>query len=225
MKFLLLSCSPRGKISTSTTLLKYLQKHLEVLENKTELLAADQILRSADAYNNFKKDIVNTDYFIIAAPLYVDSLPSHVLQLFERLLNEDWKANSLSKIKFIAMVNSGFPDRHHNQLALDIYQQFATDLGLQWIGGIPIRGGAMLGGTPLENSKFRGRHARPALDLLAQTLSNNNPDLEGCIDRINKLVFPQRMYFMLAHLGWNRRSSKNNVRKQLKDQPYLYGPS
>lgn len=219
--FLLLSGSPRGKVSTSNNLLIYLQTHLELRGKSTKLEMVHKITRNEEDFGNFTSQLDNSEYLILAAPLYVDSLPSHVMDIFERLSKERNIGNTRSKPKFVALVNNGFPEHHQNQLALQICRQFAQEANLEWIGGIPIGGGAMLSGTSLENAGGRGRHVRPALEILAEALSNGDSIPEESIVTVKKSVIPKRLYLMIAHSGWKKMAESNQVQDRIKDQPYL----
>ncbi len=222
VNFLLLSGSPRGNVSTSSILLEYLQTQLETLGKSTMLMVAHKLVRNTADYDEFMFQLAEADFFILAAPLYVDSLPSHILEIFTRISKERRSQNQAPKTKFVALVNNGFPEYHQNQLALDICHQFAHEAKLDWVGGIPIGGGPILGRSPLASSGFRGKHARLALEMLAQALSEDKAIPKECIDTINKIVIPKWMYLKMAHMGWRIRSGSNKVRGQLHAQPYLF---
>lgn len=221
INFLLLSGSPRGKVSTSYSLLEYLKTKLEGLGKSCELINAHKITRNEADFDAFRNLLDDADYLILAAPLYVDSLPSHVIEIFTRLLKRRSNTTSNVKPKFLAIVNNGFPEQHQNHLALRICQQFSQEANLDWIGGIPFGGGAIIGGARLESSGARGKYARSAMEILAKALSQDEELPQECISRINKRVIPKRMYIMMAHLGWKKRSGSNKVRDRLNDQPYL----
>ncbi|MHA1613482.1 MAG: hypothetical protein ACTSW7_05850 [Candidatus Thorarchaeota archaeon] len=219
--FLLLSGSPRGKKSTSYSLLEYLKAQLESHGKSCELSTAHKILRNEIDFENFSNLLDSADYLIVTMPLYVDSLPSHVIDIFTRLLKRRSSDSSKDNPKFLAIVNSGFPEQHQNLLALNICQQFAQEADLDWIGGIPFGGGAIIGGSPLELSGGRGRHARAAMEILAKTLSEDGEVPNECISRINKQVIPKRMYMTMGNIRWRMESGANKVRDRLNDQPYL----
>ena len=221
VNFLLLSGSPRGKKSTSYSLLEYLKTHLEGYGKSCELVIAHTITRKDADYENFSNLLDTADCVVLAAPLYVDSLPSHVIELLNRLSKSRHNNSSKVNPKFLAIVNNGFPEQQQNHLALQICQQFAQEANLNWIGGIPYGAGAIINGARLEDSGGRGRHARAAIEILAKALSEDEELPEDCISRINKHVIPKRIYIMMAHLGWRKMSGSNQVRDRLKDQPYL----
>ncbi len=221
VNFLLLSGSPRGKTSTSYSLLRYLKTQLENLGKSCELSIAHKIMRKEADFENFSNLLDSADYLIVTMPLYVDSLPSHVIETFTRLLKTRRNNSFKGTPKFLAIVNSGFPEQHQNLLALNICQQFAQEANLDWIGGIPFGGGAIIGGTPLDSSGGRGKQARFAMEILAEALSEDKEIPEECISRINKLIIPKRIYMMMGNIRWRKQSGSNKVRDRLNDQPFL----
>ena len=144
-----------------------------------------------------------------------------MIETLTRLMKRRQNNSSNVNPKFLAIVNNGFPEQQQNLLALQMCQHFAQEANLDWIGGIPYGAGAIIGGTPLDSSGGRGRHARAAMEILAKALSEDEELPEECISRINKRVIPNRIYIMMAHLGWRKMSGANKVRDRLKDQPYL----
>ncbi|MCK4567020.1 MAG: NAD(P)H-dependent oxidoreductase [Candidatus Thorarchaeota archaeon] len=221
VNFLLLSGSSRGKTSTSYSLLEYLKTQLESLGKSCELSIAHKIMRKGTDFENFSNLIDSADYLIVTMPLYVDSLPSHVIETFTRLLKTRGNNSFKGTPKFLAIVNSGFPEQHQNLLALQICQQFAQEANLDWIGGIPFGGGALIGGSPLDSSGGRGKQARFAMEILAKALSEDKEVPEECISRINKLMIPKRIYMMMGNFRWRKQSGSNKVRDRLNDQPFL----
>ena len=221
INFLLLSGSPRGKMSTSYSILEYLKTQLEGHGKSCEIIIAHKILRKETDFDNFCNLLDNADYLVLTAPLYVDSLPSHVIEILTRLSERRRNKSSGVNPKFLALVNNGFPEERQNHIALQMCDQFAQEANLDWYGGIPFGGGAIIDGVSLDSVGGRGRHARAAMVLLADALSKNEELPGECISRINKRIIPTRMYIMMAHRGWKRRSESNNVRDRLKDQPYM----
>ena len=223
--FLLLSGSPRGTASTSYSLLEYFGSKLQDFGKTNELSMAHALVRSDSEVLAFSQRLDEADYLILAAPLYVDSAPSHVIRLLTRVAALRQNTTQEKRPKFAVIVNSGFPERHHNDLAISIYKQFAEEANLDWVGGIPFGGGAIIGGTSLESSGGRGMNARVALDLLAKSLCEDTGIPEECIAKMNKLIVPKRLYLMMAHSGWKSMAAANNVKDQINDKPYAIAQS
>lgn len=220
-KYLLLSGSPRGRSATSYALLHYLGKQLMVTDIEEQLVILSTALRDNAAFTSLLSRIDHADYIILALPLYVDSLPSHVIQFLTRIKEHRRNASSSSSPKFVVMVNSGFPEHSHNELALSILQVFSNEVGFQWISGIPIGGGQILHGSPLESSGGRGRNAREGLSLLAEAIKNNQPVPNEIIQKIQKPIIPRWLYLFMAGFGWRIRARKNGISRYVRDRPYV----
>jgi len=82
-----------------------------------------------------------------------------------------------SRQRFVALVNSGFPETHQNSLALAICREFAEQTGLVWAGSLALGGGGIIGDQPLSNRGARAaiKHVIAALDLTAKALAEGLP--------------------------------------------------
>ncbi len=218
-KFILLSGSPRGKQSTSYSILHYLKSQLKVKHTEYEILMLHKILRKESEIDKLLVNLDSTDYVILAAPLYVDSLPSHAIKFLQQIVDYRKKVTSSRRPKFIAIINSGFPEKNHNTLAIEICKKFSDDADFEWTGGLPYGGGAIIDGTPLESAGFRGRHARQAIEILAESILRGEPVPEACIERINKGVIPKHLYTSASHMRWKRAAKTYGV-SDLDQQPY-----
>lgn len=159
-------------------------------------------------------------HVVLAAPLYVDSLPGHVVDVFSKIVEIRRNVYERSAPRFTAILNCGFPEAHQNDLALEMCRQFSRDAGLQWMGGISYPGGPTIDGTPLAESGFRGRRARPSMDCLADLLARGEGGIGDCTESISRLILPRRLYIMASQMRWKRLARANGVAKSLDDQPY-----
>lgn len=217
---LLLSGSPRGKKSTSYVTLEYLQRQLEERGHLSELFVLSNASKDEAILKRIRASIISANHVVLAAPLYVDSLPSHVIEFLEKIVSGRNSMSLQNTPKFTAIINSGFPEASQNILALEICKQFSREAQFEWMGGLPFGGGAAIDGTPLELSGFRGRHVRPAIELLADAISNNEVVPESAIELMNKPVIPKRLYIMASQSRWKRIAKRNNV-DDLSLQPYM----
>ena len=161
---------------------------------------------------------------MLAAPFYVDCLPAPVIRVMELIVNHRQKQTRTKKPPFVAIINSGFPEPDQNLLALDICRVFARDADFEWVGGLPLGGGASIGGADLDAVGGRARHARPALSIMAKALSNGDDVPQEAIVKIRKAIIPRRLYIMVSHKGWNQVAKRNGVSDQLARRPYLRAP-
>ena len=78
MKILILNGSPKKKSSTS----KFLGKIMGVLLTGCKVQYAS--LRTKSEYPKILQQLKDIDALILAAPLYVDGIPSHVLEFLQQ---------------------------------------------------------------------------------------------------------------------------------------------
>ncbi len=79
---------------------------------------------------------------IFVTPLYVDSLPSHVLLFMQKM--EAYCQENRLRLKVYAIANNGFIEGRQNEPLMQVLENFCTRSGLEWCGGIGIGGGVML---------------------------------------------------------------------------------
>lgn len=217
---LLLVGSPKQERSTSYSLLSYLDKHLKEhgIETKTDFVI--RILHEADGIDRTVASITDSDFVILAAPLYVDLLPAPVIKMMEKIAEKRTSASEHQPL-LIAIINSGFPESHQNKIAIEFCNMFANKVGFRWGGGLPFGGGAAINGEPLEQAGPRARFARPAMEILAKSLADGNGVPEKAIELISKPIIPKMLYARVANSSWVAQAREYGAHKQLDATPYL----
>ena len=120
-KTVLINCSPKKKLSVSGFLMRcaglMIRGEKEYLQPRTpgDRKAVLQALKTAGKV-------------VFVTPLYVDSLPSHILTL----------------MKVYVIANNGFIEGKQNEPLMRVLENFCARSGLEWSGGIGIGGGVML---------------------------------------------------------------------------------
>ena len=79
---------------------------------------------------------------VFVTPLYVDSVPSHLLP-FMREMETLCRESSLG-LKVYVIANNGFIEGRQNEPLMRVMENFCRRAGLSWCGGIGIGGGVML---------------------------------------------------------------------------------
>ena len=150
MKISIINGSPKLEKSTSELMIEYLMSFIS--ENK---VFVHHINRA-----NWEKicfaEIGNCDVLIFAFPLYVDSIPSHMLRFLVELekqkqLLRSWGNTPLpaggiltKKTMVYCIINNGFFEGRQNHIALDQMKNWCNAMGLTWGQGIGIGAGEML---------------------------------------------------------------------------------
>jgi multimeric flavodoxin WrbA len=202
MRVLLLVGSPRKGNSASETLGAYLLDGLADRGASVERRYVYPAVKAANKLETLVAATVRADLVILAAPLYLDSLPAPVIQLLEILAQRLEEQDRPEGQQFMAIVNCGFPEAHHNDVALAIYRRFAGEAGFVWAGGMAVGGGEPLKGRRLAESGGMGRNVRAALDLAAEALAEGLPVPEEAQLLISEPLMPAWLYRTMGQVGW-----------------------
>lgn len=138
MKTIFVNASPKKRFSATS----YLLKLTGFLCTGEKMLLPLRTPKGGQAILNALRD---GDNLVIGAPLYVDSLPSHVIPFLETL-EEHCHAHQLN-IKIYGLANNGFIEGKQNAPMFDLLENFCDRANLQFAGGIGIGGGVMLNVT------------------------------------------------------------------------------
>lgn len=216
----LLIGSPRGPNSTSNSIGTYLVEKLEQKGVPYEKVYICQYLSSEVKKAALLRLVNESDLIIFAFPLYVDSLPSQVIETLELIAEHEKGKHDLDKKSFVAISNSGFPEAKQNSTALTVCRLFAKQVGFNWAGGIAIGGGEMIAGQPLSELGGRVRSKTKALEIAVDALVQGDPIPEKVAASMSKLGVPRWLYLLIANRRWKRKAKKNIAVKKMYDQPF-----
>lgn len=202
MNIILLDGSPKVKDSASEFILKS-------LETKINLSDDDKIIikwYNARNYNidNLIDDINNSDCLVIAFPLYVDGIPSHLLRLFETI--ELLITNKNNKLKIYTIINSGFYESSQNHLAYEMTKIWSIKCGFDFAQSLCIGAGPMIKSFSMGNgpTKDIGKN----LDIFTSNILSKKT--EATI--FTKPNFPRFLYKSMANMGWNIEAKNNGIK-------------
>lgn len=225
---LLLIGSPRGEKSNSHVIGKFLLDKLEEKGLVPEELFAARLVNTNEGTGRLLKAVDNADMIVLATPLYVDSFPSPVIKALE-LINQHRKAVSPPKSQvLVAIMNSGFPEKEHMDIALKILQNFAQESSFKWGGGIRVGWGMALNSEPLSEKKGMTRKLTAGLSLASINLSQGQPMSQKAEDLASTLFLPlfvaKAMVHLLGNREWDKQAKSNNAQKQMCNRPYEMKP-
>lgn len=135
MKTVLINGSPKKKFSASAYFLS-VQKFF--LKGET----VKEVLRNKKDHDRILSLLEDGDAVVFCLPLYVDSVPSHVLSFLKEM--ETFCKEKQLKLQVYAISNNGFIEGVQSQALLQVFRNFCTRSGLTWGGGIGVGGGVML---------------------------------------------------------------------------------
>lgn len=154
MKIALINCSPKRKNSASGVILQGLKGYL-VKENQDGQIFEFHI-QTRDMAKLDSEAILSCDALVFSMPLYVDGVPSHVVEAllaFETAAKAaaggetnkaGGKINRADKLVY-AIVNCGFHEGHQNAVALSIMKNWCARMNYRWRRGIGMGAGGMIG--------------------------------------------------------------------------------
>ena len=134
-KTVLINCSPKRKLSVSGFLMRCAGI---LIRGKKEYLQ----LRTPADRPAILQALKTAGKVVFVTPLYVDSVPSHMLP-FMREMEAFCRENGL-RLKVYVIANNGFIEGKQNEPLMQVMENFCVRSGLDWCGGIGIGGGVML---------------------------------------------------------------------------------
>lgn len=202
MKIGMVIGSPKAKGSASEALLKLLGGQLAGQELlwfrwNSGTVQREELERAAEC-----------DVLVFAFPLYVDSVPSHMLrclmQLQEYLAQRD---GALPRI--CALVNNGFFDARQNIPAVEVIKNWCVRAHAVFAGGLAVGGGGMVSQVYVSyGANGPLIPVAKASERLAERILAQDGQEAGSVDTVVP-AFPAFLYKLAAEKGW-RMSAKQN---------------
>lgn len=224
MNILLLIGSPKVKQSNSEALSDYLLQQLIKKGAATQKMIIRHTLQEDGGMDKLLSAVNACDVLILSFPLYVDSLPSSVIKVMEAIADQQ-QGSHISPPHgrdqaLMAICNCGFPEAKHNNTALAICRCFAKSTGFQWLGGLLMGSGEVIGGKPLANLGGMVRNQVKALDMAAEAITQGKHLPEEAVDLFKKPLVPRWLFLCCGYFGWRRQARENGVLKRIREQPY-----
>jgi hypothetical protein len=218
-KVLSLVGSPKAR-STSASLGDHLVGLLRQRGLSADSLHITAVLRTADGTRTLLSAADGADIIVLVFPLYVDSLPSPLVRALELLAGHRSGMVRPPRQKLLAISNCGFPEARHNDTALAQCRIFCRDAGIEWIGGLGLGGGGMIGGLPLAKRGRAVRSVLASLELAANALATDTALPQEAVSLMARPLVPVWLYLLVGHSGWRRQARKFGALKKIDDRPY-----
>jgi hypothetical protein len=136
MNIVVLNGSPKKKLSASAYFAKILK--LALAGNKI----AEYSLRNKEHFPLIFEAMKTASAVVLAVPLYVDGVPSHVLRFLREA--ERFCDTAACHFRLYVISNSGFIEGRQNEMHLKQYRCWCGRAGVAYSGGLGIGGGVML---------------------------------------------------------------------------------
>ncbi len=203
MQTLFLCGSPYTQKSASQALGGFLLEQLA--EHGATTATTQYVYRVVDSEEKLAavtRQVAQADLVVLAAPLYIDSAPAQVIRLLEHLAAHLDATPRVEPQRFVAIVNSGFPEPEQNDVALAIYRQFAVETGFVWAGGFGIGGGMLFRQQPVSTAGGPGQRVGEALQQAAEALIQDDVIPESVVAHCRQPLVPPWAYQIMGNVGW-----------------------
>lgn len=136
MNLLILNASPKKKGGASRFFSRLFRLFLPGVRKKAVSLSSRQ------DFQQVLELFPDMDAVCLFVPLYVDGLPSHVVEFL--IQAESYCKSNSCRFRLYALSNNGFVEGKQNRPALHMLQAWCERAGITWGGGIGVGGGVML---------------------------------------------------------------------------------
>lgn len=203
MKITLINGSPKQKDSASETILSILKVYLsqpvnEYNWNKT-------VVSENEVWN-----VAESDVLVLAFPLYVDSIPSHLLRCMVQV-EEFLKSHPTDKKPMVYVIlNNGFFEGKQNIPAIEVMEHWSRRCGFIFGQGIGIGGGGMINyikSVPNEHGPKRN------IGLALKEMSENILQEKTGNTHVLEPNYPALAYKLQAEYGWRMMGKKNGLKR------------
>ena len=135
MKTVFINCSPKKRLSASG----FIAGFTGVFVRGKKL--SEKLYTKGD-YSRVLEAVRGADNVVFSMPLYVDSVPSHVLPFLKEM--ENFCRENGSNFNVYVIANNGFIEGKQNEPLMQVMGNFCERSGNRWCGGLGIGGGVMM---------------------------------------------------------------------------------
>ncbi len=206
MEITIINGSPKRDKSTSDLLMEYLISQI----NDNNEIELHNIKNDTFTERQFEK-VQNSDVLIFAFPLYVDSVPSHVLKLLIELEKRNFATKNIA---VYCVINNGFFEGHQNRIAITQMKNWCRSCGFIWGQAVGIGAGEML---PFLKDIPMGHGPNKNIGSALKCLSKNILSKSAGQDILVSPNWPRLLWKIQSSFSvWYPRAKSNGLtRKEL----------
>lgn len=205
MKIGMIDGSPKVKDSCTKELLLELNR---LITEGNELIKLS--INSNRMDTTIYDKLYGCDAIVIAMPLYMDGVPSHLLCFMEEM-QRFLRQREAKKIFVYTIINNGFYEGRQTDLANQIVENWCEKVGLPWGMGIGVGSGSMVMSV---KSVPLGRGPKKNLGIALNQLAKRIANQESAENIYVNLNFPRFLYILAAHQGWRYAVKQNGLKKK-----------
>lgn len=212
MKITMINGSPKAKNSASETLLSMLKKECgqeagEIVWNKSQVQEGEL------------SEVLESDVLVIAFPLYIDSVPSHLLrclmQAEEYVRLHGKRENTREKIRVYVLLNNGFFQGKQNIPAIEVMKHWADRCGFVFGQAVGVGGGGMIS---FIKAVPDGHGPKKNLTCALREMAGNIAQGKSGETLVFELNYPALAYKWQAEYGWRMSAKKNGLKRKDLDK-------
>jgi multimeric flavodoxin WrbA len=215
----LINGSPRGENSCSRYLIDVIRQLLEDNGIRSEIINIVNCQKNYSLLNENLAMIHQSDCLIFVFPLYIDAIPSHMLDFLDQLdqFHRSQPAQRRQQPfgpRVYAIVNNGFIEGSQNKNALNVMRHFANAFGYYWRFGIGIGGGEFLRKTQ-KTIPLHSKLKRQVYQGLCQLAQDIKTEEIACANNIFvNPSMPKALFMLVGTHGWVSQAKRNHLRKK-----------
>lgn len=203
MRINIINGSPKMGKSTSALMIEYFlteinQQDIEVYNINQSTLSEEQISK-----------IQSSDALVFAFPLYIDSIPAHLLRT---LLILEQKGFKRKDIKVYCIVNNGFYEGRQNHIAIEQMKLWCKAVNLTWGQAIGTGAGEMY---PLVKDIPLGHGPNKNIGNALKDLAHHVLAGGSGTEHLISVNWPRVLWrIQSSTLVWYPRAKANGLNKQ-----------
>lgn len=205
MKIALINGSPKTKDSNSGRAIKELKGFISDAS-----IISEYSFRKTSLTEGEISQLENCDALVFAFPLYVDSVPSHLLRCLIQLEGY-FRGIGKSNIKVYTLINCGFYEGEQNKIAMEIMENWCEKAGFTWGQGLCIGAGMML--ESIENVPA-GHGPKKNLGVALKELGENISKARSAENLCITANFPRFLYKVSGNFGWIQQAKANGLKRK-----------
>jgi len=205
-KLVIYNGSPRRSGSNTALILQEVSRRLE---NSVEI----RDLKHREEWGNWQEKFSKEEHILLMLPLYVHSMPSHVMDFIEGL------KPSRGSITFF--IQSGFPESSQSYYLEAYFEQLAKRLERTYLGTV-IKGG--MEGLKARPPQSRQKMIEPLATIIEELINHGHILKDSCI-QLGKPVQLSLLGKAFLKTGiinyyWDQQLKANNALERKNHRPY-----
>lgn len=156
--------------------------------------------------DKYIEKILNSDTLIFTFPLYVDSIPSHLLSI---LMELELKGFINKDIMVYSIINNGFFEGSQNNIAVSQMKNWCCSVNLKWGQGLGIGAGEM---QPFIRNIPAGHGPNKSIGSALKKLADNINNRKSGDDMFVSPNFPRFLWKKSGNRFWYRQAKENGLK-------------